>query len=470
MHHNLMHKISQSENIALYPSLSPYGDEGLACAWYEYSSPRRASESDIWFSKSVDLTEWSNPVCVSGNFSYNNGPSLIELADGGFLVAWHSWRPPGREPFTEKGGLANIWMSRSKDGLTWDAPFMAFPNISGSKYASLVQDMSGMMRIVFTETETDLLKVSSSKDGLVWSEPFVIAETIGKCGNPDIILDKDNIYHMVFMKNEKKLTSIKYFTSSNLNNWTEHTLTIPRSIQFSKLGRPKIGLSSSNQPQITMHTHAWGSYTSKFDLKIQEPTLRCTIDADHKTGREFWALNTLLIRSLQNFKEIFFNFGSNPNATDKIDVTGELSDNIEYKFDGQVEQMIRELGTKNTRSLVCSDRTVSFELFPIESGDYYIEITYSSWIASNPGFVLQINGEILSSKIPNSDTEKCLLLEFDENSESKVVIFAESEEFDQNRPSKIVHRPNGMAYVAWTSFSDSGIDIVLDKINNIRES
>ena len=80
-----------------------------------------------------------HPANLSGGLSYNNGPSLIQTPDGGFLVAWHSWRPPGREPFLPDGNIRNIWLATSGEGTSWSEPRMAFPEISRTEYASLAR-------------------------------------------------------------------------------------------------------------------------------------------------------------------------------------------------------------------------------------------------------------------------------------------------------------------------------------------
>lgn len=464
----MMQKISKSKNIALYPSLSPYGDDGLACAWYEYSSPKRAAESDIWFSKSENSSTWTEPVCISGNVSYNNGPSLVNLTGGGFLVAWHSWREPGKAPFTADGGIANIWMSYSKDGELWNPPFQPFPDIVGSKYPSLVQDQTGSVRIVFTETATEILKISSSEDGLKWQKPFPISGNIGKCGNPDIALDCNNVFHMVFMRDENSFKKVKYFTSSNLEDWVDRQVVFSNSELFSRLARPKISIAKKHQPHITLHSNGWGSFTNQYDIKISKPTLSLRFEADHMTGRDFWVLNSVLIKSYQSSQEMFINFGVKSNMHDMISVQGDLFDNMEYKFNGDVECMKRELGTENTRSLVCSDQAVSFELSSLKPGNYFIEVTYSSWLASNPGFNMTLDAEILKSQIAESEADQCLWVAFDEKRPSgELKVFAAEDGFDQNRPSKIVERSDKAKYVAWTSFNEDGIDIVMDNINKI---
>ena len=49
-------------------------------------------------------------------------------------------------------------------------------------------------------------------------------------------------------------------------------------------------------------------------------------------------------------------------------------------FDGPVMEMMRELGSPETKGLVCSDQPRRFQL-PLKPGRYALEIVYSSWIA-----------------------------------------------------------------------------------------
>ena len=147
--------VSISGNIALYPSLSINPDGMIAMVWYEYSSRYETKQSDIWFSSMDKNGSWSKPINLSQGVSYNNGPSLTWIhSNNCWRCAWHSWRPPGKEPFIDGGDITNLWCSDiSTEGLI-SIPRLLLPDIFNTEYASLAfADSTDMMRVLYYNRE-----------------------------------------------------------------------------------------------------------------------------------------------------------------------------------------------------------------------------------------------------------------------------------------------------------------------------
>ena len=158
--------ISISGNIALYPSLTINPDGIIAVAWYEYSSPFEIAKSDIWFSVLEKNNLWSEPINLSQGISFNNGPSLIWINSiQSWYCAWHSWRPPGKEPFVEGGDITNIWYSKISKDLEVTSPNRVFEKVTNTEYASLAYDHDkDLIRLLFNNREQKKQLIAKTQD------------------------------------------------------------------------------------------------------------------------------------------------------------------------------------------------------------------------------------------------------------------------------------------------------------------
>ena len=142
--------VSKSGNIALYPALTVNGHGVMAAAWYEYSSSIEASRSDVWFSTQGLGSGWSNPIAVSGGISYNNGPTLVWMSSTEtWQCAWHSWRPPGKEPFEVDGDITHVWINTISAQSIGNSARQALPGVHSTEYASLVASPSDQLYLLY---------------------------------------------------------------------------------------------------------------------------------------------------------------------------------------------------------------------------------------------------------------------------------------------------------------------------------
>lgn len=459
----MLRSISSSGNVALYPALCRWADDSLACTWYEYSSPVEPTPSDIWFSTSPDGAVWTRPVRVSDGVSYNGGASLLWQSADIFHVAWHSWRTPGREPFSSpRGGLANIWLARSLDeGRTWSPPIMAFPGIVGSKYASYAATSDGRMWMAFEEVSSRSVKISSSSDGLDWTTPVTVVEG---GSNPDLFIDWDGRFHLVhaFQKGGRK--GFRYLTGSDGKTW-ESPFRLPSLAEGRPLSRPKISLLDDGRLAVMTHTDGWGDRVNRYEIDLNEDKLELHIGVEWSAGNAFWTLNSLSVFSSEGERIQKILFGPIREGVGEEDwlvsaVSPLLGTTHPVGFDRPVMEMMRELGSPETKGLVYSDQTRRFEL-PLKPGRYFLEIVYSSWIASVPAVRFYLNAEILESVLPGVRPDRCCLIVVGKDGEPSENPFPRDDGHDHNRPSRLVRSGNGPEYWgAWTSFAGEGVRVV----------
>lgn len=454
--------VSRSKNISLYPTLALGKHGELVCAWYEYGSPDMPARSDVWCSLSKNGMHWSEPINVSGEDSYNNGPNILWSSMGYYLLAWHSWRKPGKEPFSPDGDICNIYMSKSSDGQSWSEPSMVFRRLLNTEYPTLVPGADGFIRLFFIHRESKKLNVSKTIDGVQWGEPEELPSFITHAKYPDVAVGPDKTFYIVFVTEEEK--SLQLAASKDGRLWSE-----PQHISFPykvRLTRPKISVDPKGKIWVACHSDAWGSYTAHYGLRLSVPRLELTVRSNKTPGNSCWALNAIEIICEQTGVSKFFTFGPGVtyNVHPMIKVTEKnclYTPEKGYGFDGSVHSILRELGDEITRTLFYSDEPRKF-IVDLLSGEYEIKIIYSSWIASTPGTFFQFNTDVLyieQSEIASDsvfvfclDKGKCIFSD-------KVNI---DTDFDNNRPSKVVHAINGKKYLAWTKYGPKSIDVVMN--------
>ncbi|MCE9599009.1 MAG: hypothetical protein K8S54_13675 [Spirochaetia bacterium] len=455
-----VHFIRNFPTIALYPALAAAPDK-LVCAWYAYGSPVRPDRSDIWSSSSPDGVVWLEPVCVSRGVSYNNGPSLVALRGGGFRLAWHSWRPPGKEPFTPDGNVSNIWYADSSDGLNWTEPTLALPDVLDTRYASLACDSEGFIWLVCEHRPSgNLLLVKGDSSGR-WQTPEKIqgATHVGKC--PDLAFDSRGRMHLVYTQLIQGRSTVLLSSSSDRRTWTTPENVFPG--ETDSLARPKIGNDSSDRLWVSAHSSVWGSFVHHFDLEVREGIVSIHFKSEPVPGGIFWVANGVEVRGPKSQR---FSFGPDqlklPDDWIAVDATDCLYSKARgYGFDRAPEQLLRELGSPLTRKIMYDERPATFSI-DLPPGSYEILIHVSSWIASRPSARVNITGAVVSNhKHPAPSLEKCQVACMDGDG-LEIYRLAPGDPFEDSRPSRVVEW--GKAHVAWTRCDSTQVGIVIGSV------
>lgn len=456
-----MVKITKSFNIALYPSLVAREDL-LACAWYEYSSREEPLRSDIYFSISKDAKHWADPVNISAGNSYNNGPCLICSSSGQFILAWHSWREPGKPPFTKDGDICNIWVSRSYDGLNWEKPKQAFSSFPNTEYAAMSESRENQFIMIFHSRDHKALYISRSNDGYHWSWPHRMPEQLSRGKAPDLYADKNGCHYLAFTDNN----TIRYSVShDDGKSWSTPAVVIT-SPDGKNCTRPHISIDQNGLVRMAYCMESWGHFRNTYRICLKGDQFRMMISANKEPGNAFWVLNAIEFRSLDSNRQILYDIG----GADHKDGCKMLNkDNVLYTkqqgygFDSQVRMMIRELGDRITRTFAYSDRPTLF-MADMEKGEYEVIVHYSSWIASYPGTMISIETDIISMHNTAHEHDSINILENKQGSVNTSYVFeGVVRGFDNNRPSKIVDYCTSK-YIAWTAYGPDTVSICFSSL------
>ncbi|MEE9150969.1 MAG: Ig-like domain-containing protein [Thermoplasmata archaeon] len=159
--------------------------------WLVYTS-ERSGNYDIWVKNSTDGVTWSTPIQVTTNESYDGWGSFIQDSGGTYWMAW----------FSDRSGTVQIWMSNSSDGINWDEPYQVVSLMDENVYPSLIQDSGGTYWLAWMNFDWDTwdiyLYVSSSSDGLTWTAPTRVTSATSDEWEPSLIQDDTGIYRLVW--------------------------------------------------------------------------------------------------------------------------------------------------------------------------------------------------------------------------------------------------------------------------------
>ncbi len=447
-------RISQSGNIALYPSLCVARHGVLACCWYEYTSPDRPTRSDIWFSQQVSDGEWSPAINLSGGVSYNNGPALACNGEGQFVAAWHSWRPPGREPFSAEGDRYHIWTVSSGDGKHWTDARLLFEELPQTKYAAVAFSGESCF-LAFSQQSTKTILTSSSPDGRLWDSPRPLCEKASRF--PSICCRADGSLLMAFSVPGEK--GLWLSNSREGKKWET-----PRHILADYDGgvtKPKVSVDSSGAVWLACQTENWGSFRRRFRVSCSRDVLKILFSTGGGAGNGVWTLNAINISRSGEKKELRFGpaFQQDPSGTIRIGAANwSWQDGRPCGFDGPVEEILRELGDETTRSMVYSDRdrTLGIRIGP---GDFDVEIVYSSWVAARPAFQASFDADCSEEKSVSPRGDQCLLFRARDGVNFELIAETSPDE-DHSRPSAVCETMPGHYWVAWSSFDGPLVQIV----------
>jgi hypothetical protein len=453
--------ISISGNIALYPSLSINPDGMTAIVWYEYSSRYETKQSDIWFSSMDKNGGWSKPINLSQGVSYNNGPSLVWIhSNNCWRCSWHSWRPPGKEPFIEGGDITNLWyIDISLESLI-SMPGLLLPGVLNTEYASLAfTDSKDMMTVLYyNRIENQQYLANMHNQSPLSYEIESLPKEISNGQHGDIAIDYKGIMWITFVGNDGHI----YLTSKRKDcEWTQPSSI--SDISSSKYMRPKISICSQNKLWIACHTNNWGSRVTRYKVKTTTEQLEIYLESDQTPGNHCWACNTILIRNGENEK--LFSFGPDAfiHQINTIVVTeghSLFNNSRGFGFDHKPRSQLRELGNELTKGLFYDDKPAVFRI-NVPVGIYEIEIGISSWIAPVDGMQVSFNAEILESEKRVKIYDKVHLLQVDADMKVCTYILSDQQNYDQNRPSKVMHNIySNQKSIAWTSYGPNNIKVV----------
>ena len=450
--------VCSSGQIALYPSLASRGDGFCACAWYEYTSADRPSRSDVWFSERDGRGVWGNPVNISQGLSYNNGPSLMACGESEFLVAWHSWRPPGRDPFLAGGDVRNIWLSRRRDA-QWSTAVLAFPELSQTKYASLAC-VHGRFSLACCHRETSRILLSESNDGLSWNAPCAFPCQTGQAGFPSLAALPDGTLLLAF--------TLAGHDGIWLSKRTKHdTWTEPQCVcemHGEKLGKPKLSVDSRGAMWIACQTEHWGFFERSYRVRSSDqPFVEIEFGTRGGAGNTMWTLNALDFSDASGVPAKSIRFGPEPDRCDPA-VTYVSVGDWRYSaargcgFDAPVEELLRELGSEITRRLVfCSEqRRLRVDL---PSGEYVMKVTNSSWVASRPALELKVNCAFEEIAPTPGASDRCFFFRCPKDGEFQLVASTPVHQ-EHNRPAAVCEVNSDSHLAAWTSFEGEAVQIV----------
>lgn len=451
--------ISRSCNISLYPTLAMNNVGRLGIAWYEYGSPHKTDRSDVWFSLQDANGTWTEPVNVSGGISYNSGPSLIWIHTGGYwCCAWHSWRPPGREPFIVNGDVTNIWLSNvSNDGVV-QSPHKALSGVFNTEYASLAITPNDELQLLFHNRSLHLqyLTQSSKKIPLTPGPAFLGCLGAGQFG--DLAFGPDGMAWIAYVGESGGI----YLASRAQDGCWSQSRRIDTGVG-TVVTRPKISVCPKGTVWVACHSSTWGSRSSRYHVRTLGSHLAIRFESTGSPGNHCWTCNAITLRGVGG--ERSFSFGPDvlplPKGITPVTVEQSLYNPKKgYGFENPPKSQLRELGNELTRGLFYDDMPSTFRV-DIPDGDYEIEVVNSSWIASTAGTRVFFEGEILDSQLPYQEHDAVFILQVRPDGEVQSMRISKGESCDENRPSKVIHDAStGRKHLAWTCYGPKKVEIV----------
>jgi TolB-like protein len=160
-----------------------------------------AIDNDLWLYRSVDGARWEGPRRFARLNSSSNElmPSLLQDLSGVFRIVFVS----------DRTGKTQLWASESRDGRRWKAPRrIRIPIGEETSYAfplsspKLYQDREGRYRLAFYRSDTRRIMLTSSRDGLRWAAAVPLdfgLEQLYHHRPPDIefLQDRTGVFRMV---------------------------------------------------------------------------------------------------------------------------------------------------------------------------------------------------------------------------------------------------------------------------------
>ncbi len=164
--------------------------------------------------------------------THDEDPSLIRARDGSYFLAWLS----------DRDGNDDVYLMRSRDGATWDAPVRVTNHPDPDWYPHLVQTQDGRFHLVWFRAMTVQpfyrhLFHNSSDDGLAWDPQRETQVTDGVADDwaPTLLQTSDG-------------DLLAYFSSQARGQTGNMELYLSRSHDLGATWQPPLALATANDP------------------------------------------------------------------------------------------------------------------------------------------------------------------------------------------------------------------------------
>ncbi len=182
-----------------------------------FASRKGGSSGRIWFTTSSDDGEtWTNPVHIAGSFPYGNGPNGIGfLSNDRLVISWHTAYDPSNTD-------AMIITSDDK-GQTWNIPRTATIMNIDSRNLDTINDIGNAIMVVNSRSNHDF-HFLSSYDGDNWFEiSYWDSGATSRVTQASIYQNDDDIFWLAWRLDDNG-GEIWYSTSNDLKNWEDPQL------------------------------------------------------------------------------------------------------------------------------------------------------------------------------------------------------------------------------------------------------
>ena len=180
-------------------------------------------------------------------------------------------------------------------------------------------------------------------------------------------------------------------------------------------------------------------------------------------GNAVWAVNAIILSDPEGreLKRILFGPAVQDDLPEAIRIGSgnwEWDKSTRCGFDAPVQEILRELGTDITRSMVYCDSPRKLRI-AADSVEMDVEIIFSSWVAARPALAIAFNMDSWETKTPPPRGDQCFLFRSKDAKHFDLVAETSPTE-DHSRPSAVCETAPGRFLAAWTSFDGSTVQIV----------
>lgn len=190
------------------------GDDGTL--YVTFSSRKSSSSGRVWFTRSYDDgANWETPKYIAGNSPDGNGPNGIAfLPNGPLLITWHR--------AVNSGHSEAKYITSDDYGDTWNnAGLVTSRNIASRNLFSI--DKEGNALMVVNDRSSDRFYFLESSDGENWNEIGWWDGANSKVTEASIYQNSEGIYWLAW-RLEDNGDEIWYSTSDDLESWSAPTL------------------------------------------------------------------------------------------------------------------------------------------------------------------------------------------------------------------------------------------------------
>ena len=382
------------------------------------------------------------------------------------LLAWHSWRKPGKPPF-QGGDVCNVWMCVEKKG-GWSPSFQPLPTLSDTNYPAVVFGRDKRYWMSFVLRENSSLGLANSVDGIDWN---MVSKGIFDfpVTNADSTVDSEGRLWLAVVGKRKNQNELLITSSRDGKKWEKPATPF----EFGKRpARPRISCDETGRLWLAWHSDYWDSVELECSIEVKGGKLEQTVFCDGSPGNHCWAWNGVEIKWVCRGQErnLRFEFGISPQEKEaeskeatpiRLTPSNCLYDKAKgYGFDYPVEGMRRSKGEGVTKELFysCSKRTFSVDL---PNGHYRVKNWLSSWLVARKQATLEVNrGEkVFRPSEINHGKEEVFVSHCEKNGKWSKAVSLPFEGYEANRPSKIVESGSGKCRLFWTGVDKNGVSV-----------